>query len=158
MAEHWEALAEAVRARRLQLALRQGDLESRGGPSTGTVRNVEQAARTTYARRTMPQLETALGWRPGTVAELLAGTRSPQDVHLLHPTQEMIHREAERVRQVSAAFAPPLGPVDTALDTIARAQRDVRRLRGTEVNPDAVRSVEDALRTAWETLLDAGGG
>lgn len=69
----WAGLAERVRERRLALGLRQGDLEARGGPSNGTVRNIEQAARTKYSIRTLSQLEAALQWQPGTADRILDG-------------------------------------------------------------------------------------
>lgn len=69
----WTALAGRVRERRVALGLRQSDLEAVGGPSNGTVRNIEQEARTTYSTRTFAQLENALGWNPGTVARILKG-------------------------------------------------------------------------------------
>lgn len=159
VADHWEALAEAAQARRIQLGLRQSDLEGRGGPSTGTVRNLEQAARKSYAKRTLTQLEVALEWPPGTVADLLAGTRSPHDVHVSHPTPEMLRREAERMRRVNSAPQQP----DTiaqeqragALDAIARAEREVRELRTSQlVGLPVVLSVERVLRQAWEALAD----
>lgn len=74
----WGALAAAVRDRRLALGLRQGDLEALGGPSQGTVKNIEQSARTKYAQRTFAQLETALGWPHGAVARILSGDSEPE--------------------------------------------------------------------------------
>lgn len=71
---NWEALAVAVRRRRDAMHLRQADLEARGGPGAGTVRNIEQAARTKYAPRTFTQLEQALDWPAGIVEKILAGT------------------------------------------------------------------------------------
>lgn len=74
--ENWDALAAKVRDRRERFGFRQSDLEAHGGPSDGTVRNIEQAARTKYASRTYAQLETALDWEPGTVARILDSGRS----------------------------------------------------------------------------------
>lgn len=68
-----DRLAEAVRQRREQLKLRQNDLESRGGPSGATVRNIEQAAKDKYAPRTYRQIDDALRWPPGTAAKLIVG-------------------------------------------------------------------------------------
>jgi hypothetical protein len=44
--------------------------------------------------------------------------------------------------------------VGRALDAIARAEREVRALRDTGVSEALVRSVEIALRSAWEALAD----
>jgi hypothetical protein len=79
-AKDWAALAAEVRKRRTAMGLRQGDLEARGGPSNGTVRNIEQAARTSYAPRTFTQLEHALGWKDGQAEEILNGTAKEEDL------------------------------------------------------------------------------
>lgn len=63
------------------MGLRQSDLEARGGPSNGTVRNIEQAARTTYAARTFAQLVHALDWPDGIVDRILDGTATEDDLN-----------------------------------------------------------------------------
>lgn len=68
---NWQALAEAVKHRRNELRLRQSDLEARGGPSAGTVRNIERASRESYSPRTFAQLEHALSWPMGLTGHLL---------------------------------------------------------------------------------------
>lgn len=72
-ASDWAALADAVRQRRTALRVRQSDLEALGGPSAGTVKNIEQAARSKYSARTFSQLETALSWPPGAARKILDG-------------------------------------------------------------------------------------
>jgi transcriptional regulator with XRE-family HTH domain len=72
-APDWRALADAVRDRRDELGLRQADVGRHGGPSTGTVRNIESAARTGYSGRTLRQIERALQWPSGHVDRVLAG-------------------------------------------------------------------------------------
>lgn len=65
-------LAAAVRARRVALGgLTQIELEVRGGPSHGVIRNVEQAARDDYTDLTLGRLDRVLGWRPGSARRLL---------------------------------------------------------------------------------------
>jgi hypothetical protein len=74
-------LAEAVASRRVGLGLRQVDLEVRGGPSRGTVRNVEQGAREGYARRTFWQLDRALDWPDGTAQGVFEDNRAAPGRH-----------------------------------------------------------------------------
>ena len=72
--EDYAALAEAVKARRTELGIKQTDSEFYGGPSTGTLRNVEQCARVGYHRRTFKDIEAMLKWRSGTCNRILAGS------------------------------------------------------------------------------------
>lgn len=76
----WLALGTEVRRRRALMHLRQADLEPRGGPGPGTVRNIEQASRTSYAHRTFVQLETALDWPDGVAGRILRGTATRAEV------------------------------------------------------------------------------
>lgn len=94
----WDELAAAVRRRRDQKQLRQSDLEARGGPSSGTVRNIEQATRTSYSPRTFVQLEHALDWPDGTVEKILAGTATPSEV-----AEVVTRRPAATLQRVAAA-------------------------------------------------------
>lgn len=96
--EQWEALAEAVRRRRDSLRLRQSDLEALGGPGPGTVRNIEQAARKTYASRTFAQLERALSWPNGTADRILAGTATGTEVATPQPCAEHMDEDARALR------------------------------------------------------------
>lgn len=78
-AKRWEELASAVRRRRTAMGMRQGDIPANGGPSSGTVKNLEQSARTTYSERTIADLEVALMWKPGDVERLLTGALTPDE-------------------------------------------------------------------------------
>jgi hypothetical protein len=71
-------LAQAVRDRREQLGLGQIDLAHRGGPSLGTIQNIEQGARERYASRTFAQLDRALVWTPGSARALMLHGHGPQ--------------------------------------------------------------------------------
>lgn len=64
-------LGDEVRIRRTQLGLRQADLEHEGGPSLGTVQNIEHASRATYTPRTFARIDQALRWRPGSARDCL---------------------------------------------------------------------------------------
>lgn len=67
------ALAEAVRRRRDELGLSQGDLKSRSGPGVVTVGNVERCDDPPPSRGTLAGLDRSLDWPLGTAAGLLAG-------------------------------------------------------------------------------------
>lgn len=69
----WEALADAVRARRRELGLRQQDLRPLGGPSHESIRLFESGTEREYRRNTIAQLENALGWMPGAVRRIIDG-------------------------------------------------------------------------------------
>lgn len=87
----WPALGTEVRRRRALMHLRQADLEARGGPGAGTVRNIEQASRASYAHRTFVQLETALDWPGGVVESILRGTATRAEI------DDVVTRGLERV-------------------------------------------------------------
>lgn len=75
MSENWEALADAVKERRVQLRLPQ-DLSGYGGPGAMTVRKVEHCETTAIRAQTKTQLEVALHWPTGLVDRLLQGDTS----------------------------------------------------------------------------------
>ena len=68
-----ERLGRAVYARRRQIGLSQQELADSAGVSQTTVRNIE--AGRVGARRgpSVPLIERALGWKPGSGEEILAG-------------------------------------------------------------------------------------
>lgn len=76
--QNWAELARLVRERRERMQLRQSDIPGRGGPSLGTVQNIEQGSRSTYAARSLRQLELALAWSYNTVDRILDGTATPE--------------------------------------------------------------------------------
>lgn len=75
-ADDRQRLAEAVRGRRLALGLRQTDLAERGGPSTETLRLIENARQDGYGPRTLARLDRSLNWPPGTAAKILEGAEA----------------------------------------------------------------------------------
>lgn len=68
-----QALAEAVKARRLQLGRAQGDLAEFGGPSIVTVRQIEKATGPTPSGLTLAGLDRALHWLSGSARRILDG-------------------------------------------------------------------------------------
>jgi transcriptional regulator with XRE-family HTH domain len=69
----WDRLGKAVRGRRLELGLTQVQVSERGGPSSETLRMIEnnRAGRLSYRLRR--HLEDALEWEPRSVDDVLAG-------------------------------------------------------------------------------------
>lgn len=71
-------LGNAVEDRRVRLGLRQVDLDRLGGPSEGTVRNIEQRARGSYSMRTFFALDRALGWEAGSARAVATHGATPK--------------------------------------------------------------------------------
>lgn len=113
----WTALASEVQRRRVELRLRQSDLEAHGGPSAATVRNIEQASRTSYTARTFMQLETALQWPRGHVDDLLAGTATDDEAASCGDLRRLAHHggpSSRAVRDIEAARLEPITEAGTA--------------------------------------------
>ena len=68
---HVVALGDSVRNRRRELGYTQVEIEELGGPSTSTIRNIEQYKDYQRTARTVRDLELVLKWAPGTVELIL---------------------------------------------------------------------------------------
>ena len=68
-----QRLGRYVRARRKALKLTQADVQAADGPSTATLRLIEGGKHADFRDGTGADLEAALGWRPGSIASILAG-------------------------------------------------------------------------------------
>jgi transcriptional regulator with XRE-family HTH domain len=66
-------LATAIKARRAELGLAQGDLTARGGPSIVTVGQLERGQIERPQAVTLARLERALDWTAGSASRVLAG-------------------------------------------------------------------------------------
>jgi transcriptional regulator with XRE-family HTH domain len=69
----WEKLGAEVRERRIDLGLTQEQLVERGGPSTPTLRAIENDRAGRLSPRLRRSLERALQWSSGSVDRILAG-------------------------------------------------------------------------------------
>lgn len=69
----WEQLGEQVRSRRTELGLTQEELAERGGPSTPTLRAIENNRAGRLSPRLRRTLERALRWQAGSVDAILTG-------------------------------------------------------------------------------------
>lgn len=68
-----QRLADAVKTRRAELGLAQGDLAQHGGPSIVTVGQIERGQIERPQAVTLSRLDKALGWEKGSSARVLAG-------------------------------------------------------------------------------------
>lgn len=69
----YQELADAVKRRRDELNLNQGDLSGRGGPSITKVGQVERRQDPEPSGATLRKLDAALGWNSNTAASILRG-------------------------------------------------------------------------------------
>lgn len=69
--DRWQAIGRIAKKRRERLRLNQEDLTIYGGPKVATVGKFERAAQPNFPPRTQAQMEAALGWPAGTIAEYL---------------------------------------------------------------------------------------
>lgn len=67
------ALAERVKARRKELGVSQAGLARRGGPSAGTIGEIERCRNPLPLPETLDKLDHALGWEPNTSDTILRG-------------------------------------------------------------------------------------
>ncbi|GGM26534.1 hypothetical protein GCM10011608_09110 [Micromonospora sonchi] len=80
MADHspdWRRLGQHVQRRREQLGLTQAQVQAAGGPSTATLRNIENATQASYRSSNLRALERVLEWPDGTIDAILNGNERP---------------------------------------------------------------------------------
>ncbi|WP_412078970.1 helix-turn-helix domain-containing protein [Streptomyces xanthophaeus] len=73
MTRDWERLAHAIEAARDAKGLTQVGLAEAAGISESTVQNLESGAERKRTPSTLPKVEEALGWAPGSGLAVLAG-------------------------------------------------------------------------------------
>jgi len=147
----WKTLATEVIRRRTQLHLRQADVEKEGGPSAGTMRNIEQASRSSYAARTFVQLETALKWGDGVVRRILDGTATADELTAIVDRSPGATNNAALAANLPVPYAEMMAVLQ-GKPTIDQAQIAV-----TAVHRDLLLAVDDdpALKPALEAIEDA---
>ena len=97
----WELVARTVRDRRLALGLRQSDTP---GVSAASWRNLESARQTSYRPYLLRRVEAALGWPPGTIDEIVAGTRdepsgAESPTRSLDDRIDLLHARFDRIER-----------------------------------------------------------
>lgn len=80
-----ERVARRVRERRLELGMTQEEVATSGGPSTATLRLIENASPTIPRLKSQRQLENALEWEPGSYRALLRGDEPTERVAIKPP-------------------------------------------------------------------------
>lgn len=68
-----QRLGRLVRQRRKQLGMTQADIQAAHGPSTATLRLIENGRHIDFRASTSDPLERILGWAPGSINSILAG-------------------------------------------------------------------------------------
>lgn len=68
-----ERVARRVRERREELGMTQEEVATSGGPSTATLRLIENASPSIPRLKSQRQLENALDWEPGSYRALMMG-------------------------------------------------------------------------------------
>lgn len=96
------ALAEAIKNRRQELGLGQGDLGASGGPSIVTVGQLEREQIENPQPTTLKRLDTALRWEPGTAAEILAGRKVTRADRRQPTVMEAIERDTALLPEARA--------------------------------------------------------
>lgn len=143
-----QALAEAAKARRLELGLSQTDLQSRGGPGVVTVGKIERGVIASPLPTTLRGLDRSLRWKAGSAAGTLTG-RAPQpladgedppgsaliaairnDPDLLPEAKEHLERQYGLLLRVQAT-QPPAGTAETAA-AIEDATQTVRAINAAK--------------------------
>lgn len=101
--ENWQALAKAVKARRMQQRLPQ-DLVDRGGPGEMTMRKIERGEPTSIRPKTKVQLERALNWPDGIVDRILDDTAIREELASVWVRDEAPGARADLVVRDSVGF------------------------------------------------------
>ncbi|MEU9516822.1 hypothetical protein [Micromonospora sp. NPDC048169] len=73
MEDTWLRLGALVRQRRDELDMTQSQVQENGGPSPALIRSIESGRARTVSRSKRRDLERALGWRMGSIDDILEG-------------------------------------------------------------------------------------
>jgi len=121
MSRDWARLADVVKAARTSKGLTQVTLAEAAGVSEATVQNLEAGGDRRRLPSSLPKVERALGWRPGSGEAVLAGG----DPELIgSATQEGfagLRAAGEPAAQTTAEGYLPLRIVQELSDEIGRA-------------------------------------
>lgn len=109
----WTRLADFARAARLALGLTQAELAAKAGIGFTTIQLLERGTARTRLPDTIPAVEAALGWAPGSARAVLGGG-VPEPVASLPAIRvELMSEDADRVA-AAIASAPNLSASDRA--------------------------------------------
>lgn len=153
--QDWSELARRVRDRRTAMGLRQTDIEEAGGPSTATVRAIEQAARTNFSDRTLRELARALQWRVEVPQKILDGTATEADLtsHAVYTEAAAAAAEAGHVfANLPRIEMPDIAPLRRALEPALRELHRLQVPASAVLTPEARAALE---QTAAQSALVA---
>jgi transcriptional regulator with XRE-family HTH domain len=132
--EAWTRLADYIRHDLARREWSQSDLATRAGVGSRTVTRLLSAERGARLPRTLPAIEQALGWPPGTARRILEG-RTPA------------------IEESPAINDPPM--TDSHVDAYRAAER-ARPAAGNDINVTQTRLVLEMLRDTLNGLpIDA---
>lgn len=77
MTTDWQRLADYLRAELARLGWTQRDLAEHSGASERTINRLLAAEDRTYLPHSVPSIEQAIGWPPGTARRVLEGAEPP---------------------------------------------------------------------------------
>lgn len=141
-----ERLAKAVRDRRLALGdLTQAQVAERGGPSTETLRLIENARQPRFGDRTLLRLDRALSWPSGTSAKILEGTATEADLNTTVVRPEGISSAAQAGQPTVTTADDPRAAVVTVTEIVARLAAQ----RGDPEAEDALGRLRRILPALW---------
>lgn len=148
--QDWQALAEAVRRRRTALGLSQAAFTL---VSAKTIYAIETATANTPRPATLARIERELGWRPGLVEEVLAGTATEGEIMPTNDAAANASPAPADRRKVRSEVCDELDgirrmilddvnegrmSVGRAAELIARIEDQATRLKGASEGPDEI--------------------
>lgn len=101
-----ERVARRVRERRQELGMTQEEVATSGGPSTATLRAIENASPVIPRLKSQRQLENALEWEPGSYRALMRGDEATERVTVqptaaYHPSHRYADPRLEAIWQIT---------------------------------------------------------
>lgn len=116
MAKDWDAVAEAISARLVELEMTQAELASRAGVALMTVRELQHnLTPRRRSPRTLNAVSEALGWPPDRITQILDGdaTGGAEEVdRSLRDELDGVRRELSAVVERLDALEQRMGPAD----------------------------------------------
>lgn len=101
----WTRLADYVRAARTALGLTQRELAAKAGIGFTTVQLLESAAPRTRLPDTIPAVEAALGWAPGSARSVLLGGEPESVMTLPKIRVELMASDVDRIAAAIATYS-----------------------------------------------------
>jgi transcriptional regulator with XRE-family HTH domain len=103
MDQDWEAVAKAVKERRVELGMRQKDLATAAGLDASTIRNIETQARSRFEPLTLSRVSKALDRPSGWLQAVSEGTdlsEIPEGASGADATLDDLIAERDRIEQL----------------------------------------------------------